>query len=297
MLSAVNKLRLDNVTLCIADCLNPHLAALALVKSMQQCEFGKVLFFTDEELEVHPGVTLIKIDKINDLQAYNHFILKDLPAFVETDFALLIQWDGYILHPQFWRSAFMDYDYIGARWHWHPEGKRVGNGGFSLRSKKLLDVTGSSVFEVLDNVPEDAQICIAYHDLLTQVFKIRFAPENIAAQFSYERDSPNAPTFGFHGLFNMWRHCDDQEMHELIERLDQRNLESREFLELLVTFARLRKFQPLFQGYRRVREMLSKDELMAKTGATMNDPQETAAIINLCEEYAFWPHQAGADRV
>jgi hypothetical protein len=290
-----NKLRLDNVTLCIADCLNPHLAARALEKSMQQCDFNSALFFTHEEIAINPGASLVKIGRMDNRQAYNQFILKDLAAHISTDFALLIQWDGYILDSQFWRSEFMDYDYIGARWHWHPEGKRVGNGGFSLRSRRLLNATSSSDFPVRDNVAEDAQICIVYHDFLAQTFNIRFAPESIAAQFSYERDLPNAPTFGFHGLFNMWRHCGGQEMLELIEGLDQRNLESREFLELLLTFARLRTFQPLFEGYRRIRQKISRDELMAKLGAVTNDPKKTAAIINLCEEYGFWPHPSATN--
>jgi hypothetical protein len=93
----------------------------------------------------------------------------------------------------------------------------------------------------------------------------------------------------------MWRHCGGQEMLELIEGLDQRNLESREFLELLVTFARLRNFQPLFEGYRRIRQKISRDELMAKLGAVTNDPKKTAAIINLCEEYGFWPHPSATN--
>jgi hypothetical protein len=108
---------------------------------MQLCSFHSVLFFTHEEIQINPGVEWVNINQINDIQDYNHFILKDLAAHISTDFALLIQWDGYILDTQYWRSDFMDYDYIGARWHWQPTGKRVGNGGFSLRSKNLLNLT------------------------------------------------------------------------------------------------------------------------------------------------------------
>jgi hypothetical protein len=93
----------------------------------------------------------------------------------------------------------------------------------------------------------------------------------------------------------MWRHCGEEEMRELIEGLDQRNLESRDFLELLVILARLRKFQPLFEGYRRVRQKISRDELMAKIAAMTNDPEKTTAIVNLCEEYAFWSHSPSAN--
>lgn len=291
------KLLLDNVTLCIADCANPHLASRAIEKSMQQCDFHSAFFFTHEDVPVNSKATIVKIQKMNDLKAYNHFVLKELATFISTDFVLLIQWDGYVLDANFWRPEFMEYDYIGARWHWHPEGKRVGNGGFSLRSKKLLSATGAETFEVLENIPEDVQIGITRNEFLVQEFQIRFAPEDIATQFSYERDLPSAPTFGFHGLFNMWRHCDDDEIQEIIGQLDRRNLDSREFFELLITFTRLRKFRPLLHAYRRVRKDRSRDELVAKLGLVMKDPSKTEAIINLCEQYAFWPHHAQPDSV
>lgn len=95
---------------------------------MELCNFHSVLFFTHEEIQINPGVEWVNINQINDIQAYNRFILKDLAAHISTDFALLIQWDGYILDTQYWRSDFMDYDYIGARWHWQPSMANTANG-------------------------------------------------------------------------------------------------------------------------------------------------------------------------
>ena len=38
-----------------------------------------------------------------------------------------------------WRPEFLDYDYIGAVWPHVLDKYNVGNGGFSLRSKALLE--------------------------------------------------------------------------------------------------------------------------------------------------------------
>jgi hypothetical protein len=43
------------------------------------------------------------------------------------------------VNPAAWDPEFLDWDYIGAKWFWAEAGKRVGNGGFSLRSYKLLE--------------------------------------------------------------------------------------------------------------------------------------------------------------
>jgi hypothetical protein len=284
---STRKLKLQNVTLCIADCANPYLASLAIERSLRACEFRQVIFFTDKKINLDPPVEVIQIDKIDSINAYNKFILKDIGRYIETDFALLVQWDGYVLDASAWRPDFMNYDYIGARWHWHPEGKRVGNGGFSLRSKKLLDITSADSFPVLENIPEDAQICIAQHDYLANVLQIRFAPENVAAQFSYERDQPSFPSFGFHGLFNMWRHCDDAEIADLVSHLHDRNIKAREFTELFLTYFQMRKFVPLFSTYRRARKCMSREEVTQQVNGLLNDAAISGAIVNMCEHNAF----------
>ena len=69
----------------------------------------------------------------------NHLLLK---KYIDTDFCLIIQGDGFVIHPENWTDEFLKYDYIGAPWRnlAHYSFIRVGNGGFSLRSKKLLKI-------------------------------------------------------------------------------------------------------------------------------------------------------------
>jgi len=54
--------------------------------------------------------------------------------------------------------------------------------------------------EVIPADPEDLAICRSYRALLEEKHGIRFAPEEVAAAFSFETVPSDGPTFGFHGL-------------------------------------------------------------------------------------------------
>ncbi len=153
------------------------------------------MFFTDGEVQVE-GVQTVRIDRIASLQAYCKFVIKALDRHIHTDFALLVQYDGYIINPDCWTSEFQQYDYIGARWPL-SDGMAVGNGGFSLRSKRLLRALQDPEIVRLD--PEDIAICRTYRRLLESRYGIRFAPESLADRFAFETVQPEGQTFGFHG--------------------------------------------------------------------------------------------------
>lgn len=139
------KINLEDVTLVAVDCLNPELSVKAILRSQKNCDFQKSLLFTDSMFE-NSSFDVIKIDKIKSINEYSKFILKNLNLYIETNFIIIIQWDGFVLNSKLWKNDFRDYDYIGAKWEWHKDGKNIGNGGFSFRSKKLLEVTSSDEF-------------------------------------------------------------------------------------------------------------------------------------------------------
>ena len=60
---------------------------------------------------------------------------------------------------------------------------RVGNGGFSLRSKKFLKF--SKQFKSTNQIPEDVFLCLLKYQE-SQQFDIKFAPFEIAYEFSLE---------------------------------------------------------------------------------------------------------------
>ena len=115
------------------------------------------------------------IAPLQSRDAYSEFVLRSLLAHVDTAHVLLVQWDGYVVNPAAWRAEFLDYDYIGATWFWHDDSMRVGNGGFSLRSRKLLSALQDP--RIVLTEAEDVTICRAFRPLLERDHDIRFASE------------------------------------------------------------------------------------------------------------------------
>lgn len=189
-------LAIPATTLCCVTTRDPELSAAALARCLERCRFERALFLTDADVSV-PGVETVRIPPIASVEDYCHFLMKDLERHIRTDFVLLVQYDGYILNPDCWSAEFQRYDYVGARWPF-DDGMAVGNGGFSLRSKRLLRALQDPQFTPTD--PEDMAICRAYRPALEERYGVKFAPPEVAERFSFETVPPPGPTFGFHGL-------------------------------------------------------------------------------------------------
>ena len=91
-------------------------------------------------------------------------MIKRLDRFIDSDFVLVVQWDGYVLNASRWRDEFLLFDYVGARWPHHDDAYIVGNGGFSLRSRELLKALQDPEIRPFD--PEDGAICRTYRPML-----------------------------------------------------------------------------------------------------------------------------------
>jgi len=189
---------IPDTTLCCVDCRNHELAISALRRSMAQCSFERAVFFTNRPFEL-PGIEVVQIPDVASIADYSRFMLKALADHVQSGFALVIQYDGYVVNGRRWRADFQASDYVGAPW---SDGG-VGNGGFSLRSRRLLQASRDP--RITDLVPEDIAICKTYRSLLEQEHGIRFAPAEVACRFSFETLPPPAPTLGFHGLTHLVR--------------------------------------------------------------------------------------------
>jgi hypothetical protein len=198
---------LPDVTVCVADCAAPGLAVRGLRKSMAQCRFGAAKLLTSRAARCD-GIETVVIDPIATIEDYSTFIMKRLGQYIETPFALVTQWDGYVVDAAAWSSEFLDYDYIGARWDdslSDHAGKTpdqcVGNGGFSLRSDMFMRAGTDAAFT--STHPEDALLCGPYRPWLEQGYGIRFAPAGLADRFSREALVSDSTPFGFHGCYNV----------------------------------------------------------------------------------------------
>jgi hypothetical protein len=235
---------------------------------MSQCRFGDAIFFSD--VAIDGPFRHIPIERLNSKEAYSRFCLRHMVDFIETPFALIVQWDGYVVNGRAWAGAFRKYDYIGAVWHekFPPGVPMVGNGGFSLRSRKLLKAIKQ--LPLIPGVPEDRVICHTYGQRLEREFGIRFAPVKIADRFAYEFRVPDEMPFGFHGMEHMWRHADDTDFAELADKMDVERMDPDTTIRLIQGSAVNGQTEAARALYRRFRKghppLLIERELRKKIG-------------------------------
>lgn len=200
------KLSLPSVTLVGIDCVDVNRLLKAVDICCQQIVFGEIKLFSNTAVDK----IVIGIQPLVNKIQYSEFMIKELARHIFTSHILVVQHDGYILNVEAWRDEWLQYDYIGAPWEWYTDGMNVGNGGFSLRSKKLMQVVADDPAIVPINEPgvtknmeEDHCICRLYRRYLEETYDIKFAPIEEARKFSIEGwRSPNKTwtnEFGFHG--------------------------------------------------------------------------------------------------
>jgi tetratricopeptide (TPR) repeat protein len=222
-------LELPGVTLCCVDAANPELALRALRLSASRVRFARTLFLTDRTHEV-AGIEVRPIPKLDSRAAYSQFVLKDLVLHIDTPHVLLIQWDGYVIDPEAWNDEFLACDYLGAKWSWHDAKQSVGNGGFSLRSRKLLLALQDAHIQL--SGPEDETICRTFRPLLEQEHGIVFGSEALADAFAFEASYPLGRPFGFHGLYNFCRFVPADEIASLTRWFTPEIARSSQLLQL-----------------------------------------------------------------
>jgi hypothetical protein len=218
----VSLIELPTVTLCAATSVNVDATVAAISTSMDQILFADVVLFTDAaSVELPEGGRIVHIRPLCSGRDYSEFMLRGLAEHIRTDHCLVVQWDGFILDARQWQNQFLEFDYIGARWPQFSDGKDVGNGGFSIRSRKLLDACRDPHF--VFSHPEDVAIGRINRSYLEREHGIAFADGDTADRFAFERARPNGSTFGFHGAFNMVEILGEDRFWAIYETLDERS--------------------------------------------------------------------------
>jgi hypothetical protein len=148
----------------------------------------------------------------------SHDCIHNLHRRFETPYVLIIQNDGFPLRPGL--EAFVGpFDFIGAPWGtptWYtgllfpPPAYTVGNGGFSLRSRRICELAAHAARHGLRWVPEswftteDVFYCRVLPRFSPYCAKsLRYAPPVVAGRFSLEANEaflpPDRRPIGFHG--------------------------------------------------------------------------------------------------
>ena len=232
-------LNLSSVTLLCVETRDPALAHWAIEKCLEGTRFAKVVLITslDRVSERKIGVEYVQAPPMKTTKDYSEFLLSGLDQYISTPHVLIIQWDSFITHPNLWREEFLEYDYIGPVWPHHPD-TPVGNGGFSLRSKKLLQAMNRTGFH--KRHPEDYCICVDNKAFLEKECDIKIAPTHIAERFAVERSAWHA-AFGFHGFFNFSKVLSDNQLRLFLTKIPVSYLSGLDTYDLLDCLLQERK--------------------------------------------------------
>lgn len=209
-------LELKNVTLAAVSSKARAAGNIRALKySMRNVKFAETVLISDKKpLFLPESIQFKKMDTFSSIDDFNHFMVYDLYKYIETEFAMIVHDDGFIVHPECWKTEFLDYDYIGAPWPL-PDAEdlvsyrdhngqicRVGN-SVSIRSKRLMELPD------LIDLPwkkfggwynEDGFICVNNKHIFEE-HGMTIAPIEIAKYFSHESMIPEIQgitPFAFH---------------------------------------------------------------------------------------------------
>jgi hypothetical protein len=236
-----NKLQLPDVTIFTFCWGTEHVdkSLRAMLIAMDQVDFKRAVLITDgsktdlsifEYILYHNNVEVcdmnvdLNSNMSNDDKNRSGFcesFIQQTNKYITDDFCINVQHDSTIIDPTKWDDNYLKYDYIGAPWPMNiiqasdmVAGRIekipnvVGNGGFSLRTRKLIEESAKLGWE---HKNEDLNICVFNHQKMIDA-GIKFCPPELAVKFSVEHPTPyhyfdrrvlfTYNSFGFHGEFN-----------------------------------------------------------------------------------------------
>lgn len=224
-------MKLNSVTLVGIDCHNPVSTIRSMRASMRHIDFSECVIATDmdrfpDEVAMcgRVGIRVFHIVETDRKEMvagrllpidYEWDVLKVTKDLFSSEFCLFQEWDAGVINGAGWSDYFLGYDYIGAPWYfrgtiqepgWPPidANNCVGNGGFSLKSKRWCE----SIAKIADEdagtyaiKSSDRWQCRTAKDRI-EALGIRYAPSDLAYRFSCE-DRIYGGQFGYHGKYTI----------------------------------------------------------------------------------------------
>ena len=232
-ISCMTRFPLAQVTLCAVDTQSPALAAQSLLRSMQGIDFVRVFLFTHDWLPtvVLPGIEIIDIGPLRSAHERSAFVMRQLPQFIRSSHVLLTQWDGFVTHPQAWSDEFLVYDYVGAVWPDQPAEQSVGEGGFSLRSRRFLAAGNDP--RITQTQPDDVALCRTHRRFVEQAHGVIFAPPSLAHRFAAGESGMPDASLGFCGAHHLPAALPEVELSRWLDELQPTFFASPAALRLL----------------------------------------------------------------
>lgn len=207
------RLQLKNVTLVAMTSVKVMETVGAMEYSMKDIDFGDAVLITHRKpIYLPKSIRYAHTSKLTNIDHFNYKMLYELGDYIHTDFAMIVHYDGFVVHPEMWRDEFLDYDYIGAPWPDPHDDftyrdingnlQRVGN-SVGIRSKRLIDFPKEAgiPFEADHGYfHEDGFLCVKNRHLI-EAAGMKIAPIEVAKYYSHETMIPEIEgitPFAFH---------------------------------------------------------------------------------------------------
>ena len=232
----------NTLTLTTVSNINHALVEFSIEKTISAVPcIDEIKIFSNKTLDLNKSYDFIDIGDRFSLADYSFFLIKELNQYIDTTHVLVTQYDGFGVNSEYWKEEYFDYDFIGPPTSFnHPpiksilkdcriakKGWFVGGGGFSLRSKKLLNALQDPKIAAgfhnystnSDWCSEDISICIIYKEYLEKEHGIKFAPVELAIDFSAEYLTGYDACLGFHSIENIPFFLTEQECTFYLQNL------------------------------------------------------------------------------
>lgn len=242
---------------------------------------SNVSILSNQSLKIEKGYNFYRVHDEFSLLDYCDFCIKGMNSVVDTEFALINQYDGMATNPQHWTDEFLEYDYVGSLshvdfppvmgslkssqfyddfrdTHWFTCG-----GGLSLRSKKLLTILANDdrikTMNYKDNcnvpfISEDLVITLLNREYLEKEHGIRIAPLELGLKFCAEVITGYTNALGFHGWYNAPLYLTEEECVFFFSLLKKPDYE-RNTIRM-----RMCKYHTMIRGYIKLREYFIEKE-------------------------------------
>lgn len=211
-------LKLPDVTLFAVSSIMIPETIQSLLYSSRDIDFGSIKILTHTKPQDLPEqIEYVEIPEIKDIMDYNQFCFSELGQYIQTSHGLLTQYHAFIIEPKMWNNDWLECDYLGAIWPLRQgsfkanngEIVRNGNGGFSLRSKRLMEIPKEKGWELRQDQGywnEDGNLTVYWRREMLEL-GINYGTTMEAAAFAYENPTSEnfgKQTFGFHRNLNPW---------------------------------------------------------------------------------------------
>lgn len=172
-----------------------------LTYMLKTIDFAEIVMVSTYKPKVE-GIRHIQINPVTYIE-FNKWCLHEFGNYVNSDYGLRFEDDGFPLNPEFWDDEFLNYDYVGAPCR-TTDGiqyaqEQIGGGGFTLRSKRLVEYTKTIDYDNKTN--EDTIISFYKRDEIVSL-GMKICPHTIARKFVVQNPLDESHTietsFGFH---------------------------------------------------------------------------------------------------